>query len=120
MDVAKEGVQWGKCLRVRVKVDVTKKLVWGKKITIKGDEGRWVYFKYERLPNFYYNCGLLSHDLKDCTEVQGSGKQLDQGKLQYGAWLRGEILRKPGREPVHKSNKEATEKFHESNKNGRW
>lgn len=46
-----------------------KKLVRGKKITIKGDEGRWVYFKYKRLPNFCYNCGLLSHDLRNCTET---------------------------------------------------
>ena len=26
---------------------------------------RWVSFKYERLPNFRYWCGLLSHDVKD-------------------------------------------------------
>lgn len=58
VDVAEKGVQWSKCLRVRVKVDVTKKLLRGKKITIKGDDGRWVYFKYERLPNFCYYCGL--------------------------------------------------------------
>ena len=27
VDVTKTGVQWGKCLRVRVKIDVTKRLV---------------------------------------------------------------------------------------------
>lgn len=64
MDVVEKGVQWSKCLRVRVRVHVKKKLLRGKKITIEGDERRWVYFKYERLPNFCYNCGLLSHDLR--------------------------------------------------------
>lgn len=98
VDVAETGVQWGKCLRVRVKVDVTKKLVCGKKVTIEEGEGRWVQFKYERLPNFCYHCGILSHDLRDCTEVKANGGQPDLKTLQYGAWLRGELLWKFGRE----------------------
>lgn len=36
VDVADSGVQWGKYLRVRVKIDCSKKLVRGKKITIEG------------------------------------------------------------------------------------
>lgn len=64
------GVQWGKCLHVRVRINVTKRLVRGKKITIEGDECKWVNFKYERLPNFFYRCSLLNHALKDCTEGQ--------------------------------------------------
>ncbi|KAK9987218.1 hypothetical protein SO802_032169 [Lithocarpus litseifolius] len=98
VDVAETGVQWGKCLRVRVKVDVTKKLVRGKKVTIEGGEGRWVQFKYERLPNFCYHCGLLSHDLKECPEVKNHGGHLELKTLQYGAWLRGEVMRKSIRE----------------------
>ena len=33
--VSKSRVQWGKSLRVRVHIDITKRLVRGKKITIK-------------------------------------------------------------------------------------
>nr|POE50609.1 hypothetical protein CFP56_00069 [Quercus suber] len=40
VDVADSGVQWGKYLRVRVRVDVTKKLVRGKKVAIEGEEAR--------------------------------------------------------------------------------
>ena len=40
VDVADSGVQWGKYLRVRVEVDITKKLARGKKVTIKGGESR--------------------------------------------------------------------------------
>nr|POF04385.1 uncharacterized protein CFP56_64546 [Quercus suber] len=68
VDVSESGVQWSKCLRVRVRIDVTKRLVRGKKITIEGGESKWVIFKYERLPNFCYRCGLLNHALKECTE----------------------------------------------------
>lgn len=45
VDVSEFGVQWGRCLRVRVRIDMTKKLVRGKKLTIEGGEGKWVHFK---------------------------------------------------------------------------
>ena len=40
VDVAKSGVQWGKCLRVKVSIDITKRLVRGKRVAIKEDESR--------------------------------------------------------------------------------
>ena len=51
-------------------------------------------FKYERLPNFCYRCGLLEHDLKDCTQEDGADVNGNRGELQYGAWIRGEPARK--------------------------
>ena len=58
-------------------------------------------FKYERLPNFCYQCGLLEHDLKDCTRKDGVDKNGDRGELQYGAWMRGELARKAGWESIY-------------------
>jgi len=101
VDVQDAGVQWGRCLRVRVHLSVTKKLVQGKKITVEGGESRWVNFKYERLPNFCYQCGLLSHALKDCPDQGKCINQSENEGLQYGAWLRGEIMRRY----MHKSPK---------------
>ena len=98
VDVSDSGVQWGKYLQARVKMDVTKKLVRGKKITIEGGESRWVHFKYERLPNFCYRCGLLSHVIRDCSESVGSNYQTDESQMQYGAWLRGEPSKRGGYE----------------------
>ena len=40
VNVSESGVQWARCLRVRVHIDVTKRLVRGKKITVEGGEGR--------------------------------------------------------------------------------
>ena len=116
VDVAESEVHWGKFLRVRVQIDVTKKIVRGKRIVtkknmrgkrivtkknmrgkrivIEGGEQRWISFKYERLPNFCYHCGLLSHGLKDCEEMNGVDEQLDLSKLQYGVWLHGEASRR--------------------------
>ena len=47
IDVLEKGVQWGKFLRVTIGFDATKKLVKGKRVTIKGGESRWIFFKYE-------------------------------------------------------------------------
>ena len=90
VDVLETGVQWAKCLWVRVWIDVIKRLVWGKKITIEG-QSRWVNSKYERLPNFCYKCGLLSHALKDYSEGLENNNQVKVECMQYGAWLRGEL-----------------------------
>lgn len=59
VDVPEKGVPWGRYLRVRIQMDVTRKLIWAKKISIENDEPRWVLFQYERLPNFCYLCGKL-------------------------------------------------------------
>ncbi|KAL0002242.1 hypothetical protein SO802_016023 [Lithocarpus litseifolius] len=96
IDVVESGVHWGKFLRVRVLIDVTKKIVRGKRIVIEGGEQRWVAFKYERLPNFCYHFGLFSHGLKECDEKNGVDEHVDLSKLQYGAWLRGEAKRRGG------------------------
>ena len=52
VDVPEKGVQLGKFLQVRIHFDATKKLIRGKRVTIEGGESRWVFFKYEQLPNF--------------------------------------------------------------------
>ena len=77
-------------MRVRVSVDITKKLIRGKKINIEGGENRWVIFKYERLPNFCYRCGMLDHAIKECSEGPLVNEREEEGSFQYGAWLRGE------------------------------
>ena len=57
-------------------------------MVIKEDDKSWVIFKYERLLNFYYNCGLLSQDLKDCSNSLGSNKLLEP--KEYKKDLKGE------------------------------
>ena len=89
VDVLDLRVQWAKCLRI----DVTKHLVRGKRVTIEMGESRWINFKYEKLPNLCYNCGMHSHVLKDYPSSSKNPQQKN-GDLQYGAWLRGDPIRR--------------------------
>ena len=98
-DVQESGVQWGTCLRVKVRLDVTKRLIRRKKILVEGGESKWVNFKYERLPNFCYRCGLLNHTLKECPENDGEKTNTtEEETLQYGAWMRGDFMRRYAQE----------------------
>ena len=60
---------------------------------------RWVLFKYERLPNFCYQCGLLDHDLKECPKSKGDDRNIVMAELQYGAWMRGDLVKRSDWEP---------------------
>nr|POE57305.1 uncharacterized protein CFP56_35163 [Quercus suber] len=78
----------GDFLRIQVEIDVSKPLCRGRRIALDETEEIWISFKYEKLPNFCYWCGLISHDGKDC-EVWLAKK--DSGKTEpheYGPWLR--------------------------------
>ena len=56
----------GDFLRVGVGVNVTRPLNRGRKVLGKDGEV-WVTFRYEKMPNFCYWCGMVSHDAKECS-----------------------------------------------------
>ena len=73
-----------KFIRIRVDLPIDKPLQKGGNIVNIEGEKIWVSFKYERLPNFCFFCGLLGHDEKHCQEPPS-----DLGNTkQYGDWLR--------------------------------
>ncbi|XP_042952219.1 uncharacterized protein LOC122289299 [Carya illinoinensis] len=101
------GIGWGKCMRMRVEVDISKALQRGIFLTFEGKK-TWVFFKYERLPNFCFKCGVIKHDQKGCNEASTS-----KDKLQYGSWMRApavnehEVTRKRyGNETCHQPEEE--------------
>ena len=77
----------GDFLWVRVEIDVLKPLCRGRKIATNADEFIWVAFKYEKLPNFCYWCGRVSHVDKECEIWLASKGKLTQEQQEYGAWL---------------------------------
>jgi len=75
-------------MRIRVRVDTSKPLCRGRKICLEDGKVSWVRFKYERLPNLSYWCGLFTHSDKDCDLWVRSCKSLTENDQQFGGWLR--------------------------------
>ena len=48
-------------------IDITRPLCRGRIISLGPNDDRFISFKYERLPNICYWCGLVSHDDKECS-----------------------------------------------------
>ena len=88
----------GDFLRVRVEVDVSRPLCRGRKVVLEDDKEIWIYFKYEKLPNFYYWCGMVSHVDKECEIWLANKRKSLAAKQEYGAWLRSTPYN-PGRTP---------------------
>ena len=97
VDAPEGGRAWGTCMRVRVKMDITKPLCRGRMVRLGGSNRRWVSFQYKRLPIFCYWFGKLDHDEKDChLWIQNNGS-LNKDAQPYGPWLRAspDRLQKP-------------------------
>ena len=91
-DIEDDGAG-GEFLRVRAAVDITKPLPCCWKLWAEGKHIGWVGIRYERLPNFCYWCGWVSHSERDCEmwlRAKGNLKREDQ---QYGEWMRAKQVR---------------------------
>jgi hypothetical protein len=92
VDVTSEGIGWGRCLRIRIFLDLTKPLERGRALLING-KSVWISFKYEKLPQFCYSCGRIFHGKNNC---RGSGGFRLNGEAvvkQWGAWMRADDFR---------------------------
>ncbi|PON84033.1 Zinc knuckle CX2CX4HX4C [Trema orientale] len=82
---------WGRSFRIKVEVELGKPLLAG--FFLKNEFGvpQWIQLKYEKLGNFYYKCGLIDHEEKDCCPstpamvCDSSGRKVQL----YGHWLKG-------------------------------
>ena len=84
---------WGEFLRVKIKLDMSKPLAQGRMLKIK-DKSVWIAFQYEKIPNFYFRCGIIQHGVIGCLQ-SGRRRSLREGaENQYGSWLR---VTSPGR-----------------------
>jgi hypothetical protein len=89
-DVGEDDFAAGEYLRIKVRINIMKPLMRGMMIQL-GEEGRnkWCPFRYEFLPEFCYNCGIIGHDEKSCLRPINKGEE-----KQFGSWLRAYIPKK--------------------------
>lgn len=84
--------KWGKFLRIRVLLNLENPLKKGTILKCKNGAAFKVFFKYERLLDFCYNCGRVGHVLKDCAERE-SEDDMDSSNLSFGPWMRATLNR---------------------------
>lgn len=53
-------------MRVKVNINITQPLITGCWVPRKDLPKSWILFRYERLQDFCFTCGLLGHDQKAC------------------------------------------------------
>lgn len=88
VDVAGDGVGWGRCLRIQVNLDVTKPLERGRALLLDA-KSIWVTFKYEKLPLFCFNCGRILHGSRGCPSPRLKKSGVSE-ESPWGSWLRAE------------------------------
>lgn len=76
-----KGTALGRCIRLRVRVDVHKPLLQWTNVSIGGSSCK-VLFRYEKLADLCFFCGRLDHMANTCKLYHPDGLQY------YGPWLR--------------------------------
>jgi hypothetical protein len=87
VDADDEGVGWGEYLRVRIVLDLTKPLSRGRRLKLR-DRSIWITFKYEKIPRFCFNCGVIQHGSRGCVRPGGVRSVGEGRESQFGRWLR--------------------------------
>jgi len=52
------------------------------------DRSIWIAFKYEKLPNYCYQCGVILHGQKGCHRDGSRRSPVTEEDQPYGPWLR--------------------------------
>ncbi|KAM7531628.1 hypothetical protein LguiB_035038 [Lonicera macranthoides] len=77
---------WRIYMRIRVSIDISKSQKRRMQIKKAGQTESWVNFKYEKLPNFCFFCGVIGHAEKFC-EVLFKFPDKTIPRL-FGTWLK--------------------------------
>ncbi|KAK5811813.1 hypothetical protein PVK06_027186 [Gossypium arboreum] len=78
-------------MRIKVKIDVLKPLKRVARVVDKDGGEKIGVIKYERLPDFYYVCGLIGHTIKNFKNKK-EGIWMNDSNLQFGSWMRAPIV----------------------------
>ncbi|GLT72136.1 hypothetical protein SLA2020_440930 [Shorea laevis] len=87
VDTAENGVGWGEYLRVKIKLDLSKPLLRGRMLKLPRTSV-WIAFQYEKIPKFYFKCGVIRHGASRCFKLGGRRFQGEEKGSQFGTWLR--------------------------------
>ena len=84
VDADREKMAWGRYIRVRVAINISKSLKRGTRIAVERKGSMLVVFKYEKLANFCYVYGCLDHQELECDDVIRIKKGGGIARREYG------------------------------------
>ncbi|KAK3012916.1 hypothetical protein RJ639_009673 [Escallonia herrerae] len=79
---------WYKFLRIQVVLDIRQPIHTGFHRTKEASSTSWIHLRYERLPDFCFNCGRIGHVHKGCSQMPLSFPETKTNP--YGPWLRAD------------------------------
>lgn len=85
---------WRESMRIKIKIDVRRPLKRMKKITRRNGTNVVVTCKYERLGDFCFTCGIVSHTDRYCRKFLD--KKDESVTKEWGSWLRATSRRMAG------------------------
>lgn len=85
---------WREFMRIKIRVDVKRPLKRKKKIKRRNGSEFVVTCKYERLGDFCFACGLVTHTERFCRK--SIDYRSDGGNKEWGVWLRAPVRKGSG------------------------
>jgi len=95
VDISNGKVGWGEFLRVKIVLDLTKPLARRRLLHIP-NRSIWIPFKYEKLPRFYFKCGVVKHGQLGCNKVGSRRPNGGEEEYPYGNWLKVSFVAQGG------------------------
>lgn len=89
VDCSANSIAWGKCLRVRVLLNVTKPLIRGSRVEFNGSL-YVVIFRYEKLGDFCFAYDKLDHLYRDYPNLFTNTIDSVTQKRQFESWLKSD------------------------------
>lgn len=97
-----------KFIRIRVLVDTVECLKPGCMIDRDDGSQSWVSFKFERLPEFCYQCGKIDHSDRACPHPREEHLSFGDDQHNFGPWMRTQPASSP-RTPAKNSGPRVSE-----------
>ncbi|KAL5753227.1 hypothetical protein ACOSQ2_023734 [Xanthoceras sorbifolium] len=89
IDVGASGDCFGKFLRVKVSIDVTKPLKRVLRVKLDGSKAeKMLLLKYERMPEYCFCCGLIGHPFRECPGESEDHEPVCNKDFAFGTWMR--------------------------------
>ncbi|KAH7544060.1 hypothetical protein JRO89_XS15G0098100 [Xanthoceras sorbifolium] len=101
IDTGPSGDCMGKFLRIRVNIDVSRPLKRGIRVSLdESEESVMLLIRYERLPEYFFGCGMVGHHVRDCPSAPAGADFVQADNQPFGPWLRASSsgVSRPSRE----------------------